>query len=288
MYDLVTTISYKKNMISNYHTHCALCDGKMMPEDYVLSAIKKGFASIGFTSHAPVLFKTSWTMKPENLPIYIRIVNNLKEEYKNDIQIYTGLETDFYPGCKDYRNYPKIDYTIGAIHFIYDEKNKKFMALDGSVDEFIETLDITFNGDIRSLVETYYNLLGEMVVTHTPNILAHLDVIKKNNMNNRFFNESDLWYRKKIEELLYIIKENKVIVEVNTGGISRGYTTDVYPSSWILKLMKQLDIPLVLNSDAHHPDWIDTYYNNALDIIKNAGYTHERILYNGQWQDVPL
>jgi len=95
MYDLVTTISYKKNMISNYHTHCALCDGKMMPEDYVLSAIKKGFASIGFTSHAPVLFETSWTMKPENLPIYIRIVIILKKNIKMISKFTQGLKLIF-------------------------------------------------------------------------------------------------------------------------------------------------------------------------------------------------
>lgn len=259
-----------------------------MPEDYVLSAVKKGFTSIGFTSHAPVLFETDWTMKPTNLPIYIDLINSLKGKYKNEIQIYTGLETDYYPGCKDYRDYPGVDYTIGAIHFIYDEKNRKYMALDGSIDEFIETLDITFNGDIQALVEVYYDLLREMLKTHTPDILAHLDVIKKNNINNQFFIETDSWYRKQVEELLKIIKKNNVIVEVNTGGISRGYTTDVYPSSWILRLMKQMDIPLVLNSDAHHPDWIDTYYNNALDIIKKSGYTHERILYDGHWQDVIL
>lgn len=275
-------------MITNYHTHCAFCDGKMMPEDYVLSAAKKGFSSIGFTSHAPVLFETDWTMKPANLPIYIDLINSLKGKYKNEIQIYTGLETDYYPGCKDYRDYPGVDYTIGAIHFIYDEKNRKYMALDGSIDEFIETLDITFNGDIQALVETYYDLLREMLKTHTPDILAHLDVIKKNNINNQFFIETDSWYRKQVEELLKIVKKNNVIVEVNTGGISRGYTTDVYPSSWILRLMKQMDIPLVLNSDAHHPDWIDTYYNNALDIIKKSGYTLERILYDGHWQDVIL
>lgn len=275
-------------MITNYHTHCAFCDGKLMPEDYVLSAVKKGFTSIGFTSHAPVLFETDWTMKPTNLPIYIDLINSLKGKYKNEIQIYTGLETDYYPGCKDYRDYPGVDYTIGAIHFIYDEKNRKYMALDGSIDEFIETLDITFNGDIQALVEVYYDLLREMLKTHTPDILAHLDVIKKNNINNQFFIETDSWYRKQVEELLKIVKKNNVIVEVNTGGISRGYTTDVYPSSWILRLMKQMDIPLVLNSDAHHPDWIDTYYNNALDIIKKSGYTHERILYDGHWQDVIL
>lgn len=275
-------------MLSTYHTHSMFCDGEMMPEGYVISAIRKGFSVIGFTSHAPVLFETEWTMKPEKLHKYINTIQALKEKYRNQIQIYTGLETDFYPNCQDYRNYPDIDYTIGSVHFIYDKKSQRYMALDGTVNEFKETRDTVFNGDIRALIETYYNLLDEMLRSQTPEIVGHLDVLKKNNVGNLFFNETDLWYRKKVEEVLCTIKEKGIIVEVNTGGISRGYTKEVYPSGWILKLMRQMDIPVVLNSDAHHPDWIDSHYAKAIKMIKSAGYTHQRVLFDGYWQDVLL
>lgn len=109
-------------MLANYHTHSAFCDGEMMPEDYVLAAVRKGFSAIGFTSHAPVPFCTDWTMKPENLDKYIENINDLKKKYKNQIQIYTGLETDFYPGSADFRNHPGVDFTIGSVHFIHDQK----------------------------------------------------------------------------------------------------------------------------------------------------------------------
>lgn len=77
-------------------------------------------------------------------------------------------------------------------------------------------------------------------------------------------------------------------MEINTGGISRGYTAEMYPSEWILKLIREMDIPVVLNSDAHHPDWIDSYYSEALKILKRLGFSHQRVLYNGRWQNVLL
>lgn len=276
-------------MLSTYHTHSVFCDGQMEPEDYVLSAIRKGFKAIGFSSHAPFLFDTGWTMKPGNLNKYIQKIEELKEKYENQIQIYAGLETDFYPDCKDFRIYPGIDYTIGSVHFMYyNEKSNKYLTVDGPIGEFTELLDSVFNGNVRNLIETYYNLVAEMVKTHRPDILGHLDIVKKNNAGNLFFNETDTWYRNKVEEVLNIISQSNVIVEINTGGISRGYTAEPYPSEWIIKLMREMDIPVVLNSDAHHPDWIDCYYTESVKILRSSGYSHQRVLISNTWQDVPL
>ncbi|NLM10337.1 MAG: histidinol-phosphatase HisJ [Clostridiaceae bacterium] len=275
-------------MLSTYHTHSVFCDGEMMPEDYVVAAIKKGFSAIGFTSHAPVLFNTDWTMKPENLCKYIDTIKGLQEKYKEQIQIYTGLETDFYPNSRNFGDYPGIDYTIGSVHFIYDEKNDRYLTVDGPAGEYRDLLHNVFNDDIRAFVETYFDRLGEMIKMQPPDIVGHLDVIKKNNTNSLYFNETDKWYRNKVEEILNIISKTNVIVEVNTGGISRGYTSEVYPSEWILKLIREMDIPVVLNSDAHHPDLIDSYYTEAVKILKNIGFTHQRVLYNGHWQNVLL
>lgn len=276
-------------MLSTYHTHNVFCDGQKTPEDYVLAAIEKGFSAIGFSSHAPFLFDTGWTMKRENLSRYIESIKELKEKYSNQIQVYTGLETDFYPNCRDFRNHPGIEYTIGSVHFMYyNEENNKSLTVDGPMDEFRELLDSVFDRNVRRLVETYYDLVAEMVKTCPPDILGHLDIVKKNNSNSLFFSESHSWYRNKVEEVLDVISKSNVIVEVNTGGISRGYTAETYPSEWIMKLMRDMDIPVILNSDAHHPDWIDSYYAEAVEILKRSGYTRQKVLINGNWQDVPL
>lgn len=275
-------------MLATFHTHSFFCDGIMTPEDYVLSAIAKGFAAIGFSSHAPVLFETCWTMKPDRLQEYISTVLKLKEQYRGRIQVYLGLETDFYPGSVDYRSYPGLDYTIGSVHFIYHAAGQRYMALDGTSEEFTQTRDVVFKGEVRALIEKYYHLLAEMLRQQPPSILGHLDILKKNNAGSRFFIETEDWYRKAVEEALDAAAKQQVIVEVNTGGIARGYTDEMYPSDWILSCMRERNIPIVLNSDAHHPELIDAYYPQAVQKLKAAGYIHQKILLNNIWQDVPL
>ena len=275
-------------MLTNYHTHSAFCDGQMMPEAYIISAIQKGFKALGFSSHVPVSFETGCAMNEEGLHEYTETILMLKEKYKNKIQIYLGLETDYYPGCRDYRDILGVDYTIGSVHFLHDPVTKLTRSFDNSAKDFYEAGEMFFNGNIRLLVEAYYNLLIEMIQNQTPEILGHIDVLKKNNAKNRFFNESEPWYKNLVEKTLIKVKEHNIIAEINTGGISRGYTTEMYPSSWIISLMREMDIPIMLNSDAHHPDWIDTYYTEAKKILISAGYYNQRILLDGIWQDVPL
>lgn len=275
-------------MQTNYHSHCHFCDGALSPEDYIFSAIRKGFTSLGFSSHAPVHFFTTWNMRSERLPEYLRYIAEVKEKYRDKIQIYLGLETDYYPGCKDYRGLPGLDYTIGSIHFIHDDKTDRYMPMDGSVEEFTETRDAVFDGNIQALVEAYYELIVAMVETQKPDIVGHLDILKKNNTGNRFFDESASWYRDIVIKTLETIKKHDCIIEINTGGIARGYTTEVYPSRWILKLMREMDIPTVINSDTHHPDQIDFFFRQATELAKAAGYSTQRILLDGVWQDVAL
>jgi histidinol-phosphatase (PHP family) len=275
-------------MLATFHTHSLFCDGIMIPEDYIVSAIEKGFSSIGISSHAPVLFETCWTMKPERLQDYIETVLGLKEKYRGRIQVYLGLETDFYPGAVDYRSYPGLDYTIGSVHFIYHAAGQRYMALDGTPEEFIETRDVVFKGEVQALIEKYYKLLTEMLRRQPPAILGHLDVLKKNNAGSRFFIETESWYRKAVEEALDAVSEQKVIVEVNTGGIARGYTTEMYPSDWVLARMRERDIPVVLSSDAHRPEKIDACFPQAVEKLKALGFTSQKILLDNIWQDVPL
>ena len=275
-------------MLTNYHTHSAFCDGKMMPEAYIKSAIRKGFKALGFSGHTPVSFETDWAISEESFQEYIKNILMLKEKYKRHIQIYLGIETNYYPGCLDYRNIPKIDYSIGSVHFMHDPVSGLTRSFDGSAKDFYEAGELFFSGNIRFLVEAYYKLLIEMMQNQTPEILGHIDVLKKNNTGNRFFNESELWYKNLVEKTLIKVKEHNIIAEINTGGISRGYTTEMYPSSWIISLMREMDIPIMLNSDAHHPDWIDTYYTEAKKILISAGYYNQRILLDGIWQDIPL
>ena len=273
---------------STFHTHSRFDDGTCDLEDYVLSALNKDFAVFGFSAHAPVLFDTSWHMKQESIDEYIDLTKSLKEKYQDRIEIYTGLETDYYKGCVDWRNKKGIDYTIGAIHFIHNPRSGRYLAFDGARKDFEENLELNFDGDIKSLVASYYGLVREMLMKMTPNIVAHLDVIRKNNQGGRYFDETEEWYRDEVLNTLEVISLSHTILEINTGGISRGYVKEPYPSRWILEYCLDMDIPVMVNSDSHHPDTIDCCFEEVYELLRDVGYKSQRILYHGEWKDVGI
>ncbi len=273
---------------SNLHSHSRYDDGYEELESYIESALEKGFGVYGFSAHAPVVFENNWNMKLGDLSEYLNTINDLKVKYKDRIEIHTGLETDFYPNCVDWRNKTGIEYTIGAVHFLKNEQTGSYMDLDGTKKEFELTLKEGFNNDIHALFRAYFAKIRKMLLKMPPNIIAHLDVIKKNNTGNLFFKETDSVYQDEIMKTLELIYLTDTIVEINTGGLSRGYVTEPYPSRWILENCHDMGIQITVNSDSHHPDNIDYYYDEIYAQLKEIGYKKQRILYKNVWQNVRL
>lgn len=275
---------------SNFHTHCYFCDGTGDPEEYVKKAIEFKFSDLGFSSHAPLPFPNSWTMEKNNFYEYCNKINSLKLKYKNEINIYLGLEVDYIEDLisPTDEKFASLDYTIGSVHMLKDIKTGEFLAVDGDEDEYIKLITSAFDNDVKKFVHAYYTQIRNMVSNKTPSIVGHLDLIKKHNKNNKYFNENESWYKDEILNTLKVISENKTILELNTGGKVRGYTDDFYPSNWILTECRHLDIPIILNSDAHNPQYINAYFSDATILLKNSNYLKQRILHNEVWQDVLL
>lgn len=272
---------------SNYHTHCLFCDGKGDPEDYIKKAISLSFHSLGFSSHAPVHVPSSWTMKEENLNNYVQTIKNLKEKYKNQIQVYCGLEIDYFPGVSgpDSEKFKKLDldYTIGSVHFMKNKDTSEYLTVDGDEEEYTRIIEVFFKGDVHAFVTKYYCLIRRMLSEHKLQIVGHLDLIRKNNKNERYFNETEHWYKEEIIKTLKAIKNSGAILEVNTGAIARGYLTTPYPSSWILKECYELDIPITLNSDGHSPENLDAFFDESLNMLRYAGYKQVYFMNNKRW-----
>jgi histidinol-phosphatase (PHP family) len=265
--------------------HCDYCDGVGEARDYVEEAIKRGFKVIGFSSHAPIPFDSVWTMKEESVEPYLDTISKLKEEYKDRLEIYTGLEIDYFDGDnRDIFNRYQIDYQIGSVHFFSDHVNNTYYSVDGSDEDFKRTLNEYFDGDIKSLVRTYYKQLAKMIEQHQPDILGHLDVIKKNNDSEKYFSEQEQWYIDEIYKMLDVVKHHGTIVEVNTGGITRGYIKEPYPSKWILKVCKDKGINVMVNSDAHSVKHIDGCFDLAYSYLREVGYKKIMVLQNGSWE----
>lgn len=81
---------------TNFHTHTIYCDGKDTPEALVISAIEKGFSAIGFSGHSYFEIDKSYSMNAESEKMYFSDILSLKSKYKDKIEIFCGIEQDFY------------------------------------------------------------------------------------------------------------------------------------------------------------------------------------------------
>ncbi|MEO5980293.1 MAG: histidinol phosphatase, partial [Chryseolinea sp.] len=156
--------------------------------------------------------------------------------------------------------------------------------IDGTHAVFLEGLNQIFSGDIKKVIRRYYALTREMIATSRPTILGHLDKIKFQNIGNKFFLETDEWYQKEIGHTLDVVMRSGVIVEVNTRGLYQGKSTTPYPSPWILERIHEKQIPIMLNSDAHHPKDMISLFPEMAVLLHDIGFKTLNVLYQGKWQ----
>lgn len=274
--------------LTNLHTHTFYCDGSNSPEEMILSAIGNGFNSLGISTHGPSIKETDWNIKFSKIEEYIKEVNLLKDKYKDEIKIYLGMELDYIPGvgftdlCLSLME--RLNYYIGSVHYLGTFKNGTRWTVDYNLDELLKGIEESFYGSSRKAVEAYYLFISEMAAKYQPPIIGHLDLFKKNNKDNILFDEREEWYIKSVEGCLDVIKNTSSVIEVNTGGLARKYLNQQYPSDLILKMIKDRNIPIMVNSDAHTRDGIDCMFKEMYKLLKEIGFEEMAYLTDSGWK----
>lgn len=263
------------NVLSNFHTHTTFCDGKNTPEEVVLAAIEKGFGAIGFSGHAATASGSCWCMS--DTEGYIAQIARLKEKYRDRIQIYLGVEEDMV-GPVDRGRF---EYIIGSAH--YCVLDGVYYSIDGSPERFEKCL-AAFDGDALALAEHYYESFVAYIRKRKPDIIGHFDLITKFDELGEplFLGNPD--YEKLAGKYLLEAVKSECIFEVNTGAISRGYRTSAYPSEQLLHLLQKQDAKLILSSDSHQIETLDTAFAQTKQFLRDIGFTQLYTLYDGEFR----
>jgi histidinol-phosphatase (PHP family) len=238
------------------HNHTTLCNhAEGCVNAYVEAAIRSGIDIFGFSDHAPMDFDPKYRMKFDEMQLYRAMVSEAKAAYADKIEVLFGYEVDYLEGHMDARVLDAdVDYLIGSVHFI-DE-----WGFDNP--EFIGQYA---HEDIDVVWQRYFDQVTAMAKSRRFDIVGHFDLIKV----FKFMPKSDIVSL--ASEALDAIAEAGMVMEINVAGY-RKPVAEAYPSPRLLKASFERGIPITFGSDAHAPEQIGLFRNEAETLARRAGY----------------
>jgi histidinol-phosphatase (PHP family) len=248
----------------DYHTHHVRCGHAVGTlEEYVQRGIAMGLQQLGLSDHMPLLhvdpatYLEGMAMPMDELPRYFEEAKQLQHKYKDQIDIRVGLEGDFIEGYEE--QIERIvtgydwDYVIGSVHFLGEWDVTDFRQLAGWEGK-----------DIYSVYEQYYDAIQKAAKTGFYDYIGHVDVIK------RFEFKPEVETLSLAKRALDTIHAHGLAIELNASGL-RTPVKEMFPSRDVLAYAVELGIPLTIGSDAHHPDKLCNYFDQAHALLRELG-----------------
>lgn len=267
-------------ILSNAHTHTNFCDGANTPLEMAQRAVELGFTDLGFSGHSPAPFD-EFCPGVQDEAAYIDTVRGLQGQFAGVLGILCGIEQDYDAPVQNPALY---DYILGSVHYLEGEGGAH-IAVDGTPQHVLHVRDTLFDGNGLAFASAFFEKSLLNVKTYTPHIVGHWDLIVKHNQNHRLFDADAPAYRdialQAADELANLVLGYGGIVEVNTGGISRGYTQVPYPAPFILYHLAQRGVPVTISSDSHAKHTLNSGFGQAVHAVYNAGYRELVVLQGG-------
>ncbi|MBI2761026.1 MAG: hypothetical protein HYX51_06330 [Chloroflexi bacterium] len=189
-----------------------------------------------------------------SLAEYVRLI----EEAKADgLPVRLGMELDWIPGRADdlRRLLAPYDWDclLGSVHwlgaFLIDD--------EAGIPEWQRR-------NVAAVWDEYGQLMEDLADARLVDVLAHPDVVKV--FGFRPADEAPLHAR-----LTAAAARNGLALEINTNGL-RKPAGEMYPHPAMLHAARQAGVPVTLASDAHMPERLGAWFDDALALAREAGY----------------
>lgn len=276
----------------NHHTHTTFSDGRSALAAVLAKAAEEGLTGIGITDHSPIPLRGVGHFDPAALPRYATAVRDAARRYAGRLEVYLGMEVDYIPGVV-HVDVPRIaalaaDYHIGAVHYVDAFADGLPFGFEASEEHFVRGVEEIFGGRYERAFTRYFELIREMVAEHPPEVVAHLDRMRKHNRGGVYFDEGSDWYLEQVELTIEAIAAAGVVMEVNTKSIYSGDSEEPYPGRWALTRARELGIRVHLASDAHEARHVTGGFGAGAALLREVGYEEVTVLRGGAWVGVPL
>jgi histidinol-phosphatase (PHP family) len=257
-------------MLTDYHLHLRSDELDASVEEHYTQANveryrgvagERGIAELGVSEH---IYRFEQALEVWRHPFWLGYAHDDLDAYcafvREQTDLRLGIEADFVPGGEDRMatllEARDFDYVVGAVHFVRE----------GAVD--MDDYSVWDTGrSAEQIWQRYFQTLGEAARSGLFDVLAHPDLVKMWG-GERPLPEGDL--RRYYELAMEGIAESQIAVEVSTAGL-RKRAGELYPAPAFLAMCVEAGAPIALSSDAHRPEDVGAGYEQALELLAQAG-----------------
>src|SRR5688572_12483035 len=252
---------------------CGHAKGQL--EDVVQAAIDAGFSTYGLSEHAPRFRREHLYPEEQHLDVgdlldifrrYVARASALRDRVSDRLELLIGFETEALPVAdwpdkmRALRRSAPFDYIVGSVPSIGDSW----------IDLNVETSERVAreNGGWEALRCAYLDRRAELVQALRPEIVGHVDLIRRFEPPEFRFSEHALEHA---ERVLEAARASGSALEVNAAPVRRGFGP-AYPGPQVLARACEMGVAVTLGDDSHGPAGVGVGLDACLEAIARAGY----------------
>jgi len=263
----------------------AYCDhARSTLVELLSAAVRAGYDTYGVTEHAPRLDDRflyaeeralGWTTEKlqRDFESYAADLPAIAATFQGKVHVLRGFESEMVPRARyinimeRYRRDYGLDYMVGSVHHVDD------MQIDGPPSAFAQA--VSAFGSLERLAARYYECVREVVEALQPEVVGHLDLIRRNAPPGYSFDTPPV--RAAATGALEAIREHGAIVDVNLAGYRKGLGGP-YPAPWLVRLGREMGVGFCFGDDSHSVHDVGAHYDQARAYLLDLGVTAITVL----------
>ena len=209
-------------------------------------------------------------------------ISALKSKYQGIIDVFLGLEFEFYSDVET----EGFDYLIGSVHYL--DLGGRILGFDRGYAETVDYINGNFSGDGLAFSKSYFETVAMLPQKRNFDIIGHFDILTKNNEGGNLIDTTSKKYLDLGYEAIHALKGKIPFFEVNTGAIARGYRSSPYPGRDFLREFLNCGFGAVITTDCHDKNFLDCYFDEAEELLSSVGFKSKWILTDSGFKEVKL